>query len=174
MEPNPTTIETPLSQRRPDFLKVLCILSFIGCGLIILMSLVGLPKLFQSEEMRMQELEQMEQISPGFSEKMADIYNDPNYTTKAITKFIIDISFNILTLIGVILMWKLRKKGFYIYVAAELLPYVTSIIFAGDGMGILNSMPSFMSNIAYVMIALVVIFDLAFIFMYSRNLKYMV
>jgi hypothetical protein len=172
MEYNEQTQELT-EPKRPEFLKVLCILSFIGVGIILLMSLAGIPKLFQSPEMRMAEMEQMEQISPGFMEKMAPIMNDPNYTLKATSKFILDLLLNITSLIGVIQMWKLRKKGFYFYLAGELLPYVTSVIFAGQSMGMLNSLPPMIMNIAYVFIALMVILDLVFIFMYSRNLKHM-
>ena len=35
---------------RPQFLKVLCILSFIMCGILILMALLGLKNLFLSPE----------------------------------------------------------------------------------------------------------------------------
>ena len=165
---NPTPV-----QQRPEFLKVLCILSFVSLGIIFLFSLAGIPKLFQSPEMRMAEMEKMEQISPGFMEKMAPIFNDPNYTVKAVTKFVTDLVFQILSLIGVIMMWKLRKRGFFIYIGAELLPYLASFIFADQSMAMMNSLPPAISKIAYVFVGIMVVFDLAFIFMYSRNLKYM-
>ncbi|MFL5753090.1 MAG: hypothetical protein ACJ76F_06770 [Bacteroidia bacterium] len=173
METLNDSTENNMAPARPEFLKVLCILSFVGIGIVLLMSLAGLPKLFQSPEMRMAEMEKMEQISPGFMEKMAPILGDPNYTAKAVSKFCIDLLFQVLSLIGVLQMWKLRKRGFYIYMAGELLPYVTSLIFADQSAAIINSLPQTIAKIAYVVIGIFVIFDLVFIFMYSRNLKYM-
>lgn len=174
MENYNPAIETADQQpQRPEFLKVLCILSFIGIGIMLLMSLAGLPKLFQSPEMRMAEMEKMEQISPGFMDKMAPLLNDPNYTAKAVSKFAIDLLLQVLSLIGVIQMWKLRKKGFYLYMAGELLPYLSGFIFASQSMAVFNALPSTIASLAYVVIAIVVLIDLAFIFMYSRNLKYM-
>ena len=172
MEYNEQTGEL-IQPKRPDMLKVLCILSFIGLGIVFLISLASIPKLFQTPEMRMAEMEQMEQISPGYMDKMAPIMTDPNYTVKAVGKLIFDLLFQVLSLIGVIQMWKLRKKGFYFYLAGELLPYLSMLLFFDQGMGMLNNLPGYIANIAYVMMGLMVAIDLLFIFLYSRNLKHM-
>jgi hypothetical protein len=68
----------------------------------------------------------------------------------------------IICLIGVLMMWKLKKTGFYIYVVGEIAPAIFSFALLG-GFGALGTM---------AMIA-GLIFPIAFIIMYALNLKHL-
>jgi hypothetical protein len=90
--------------QRPTFLTVLCILTWIGCGLGLignLMSMAG-ASLFGS------------------------------LGGKFMTYYGIQTICVILCLIGSIQMWKMKKTGFYIYTAGELLPLALSYILFAD------------------------------------------
>lgn len=80
----------------------------------------------------------------------------------------------VISIIAVLMMWNLKKPGFILYVFAELLPY--ALLASTTGMEAFNMsggmMESFQSLI-YIILVLVVVFDIAFIIMYALNLKYM-
>ncbi len=167
-----TTEMTP--NERPQALKTVCIISFIGCGLIFLMSLLSIPNITKSDEAKAKEIEQVR----GFSEEMGDQleaqYMDPSYKSKMTAKLIVDLAFLALTFVGVWMMWKLKKTGFYIYVASEVLYYFSGYLSGqGDPSKMMETMPAFMKNIAFGVFALVIILDLLFIFLYWRQLKHM-
>jgi hypothetical protein len=155
---------------RPKFLQTLCILSFIGCGIMLLFGLFGLKNLFSTieelaAEENMQMLQQMSQES--YDNAIAALeYKDINAIFGVLTPA--------LSLMAVIMMWNLKKAGYILYVFAEILPY--ALIAFTTGMSTFKSMGGAMENfqsVVYVVMALMVIFDIAFIIMYALNLKYM-
>lgn len=159
---------------RPQALKTLCILSYIGCALLFVLSLLSIPNIIKSDDQKRNEIEQVR----GFSEEMADQletqYMDPSYTTKMTAKLVVDIAFLALSFIGVLMMWKMNKKGFYIYAASEILYYFSGYLSGqGDPGKMMDSLPGFMKNIAFVFFGLMVIQDLLFIFLYWRQTKHM-
>ncbi len=162
------TLNTEAPVKRPDFLNVLCILSFICCGLMILMGIWGVMQSMtvpSADEIQMQEM--MARMNPD-ADMSALTQRDP-------TGQVIGLLFQVLSLVGVIMMWKLKKVGFYIYTAAELLPYPATFLTSGakSATAIVGALGQTFESIVYVVIALVVIIDLVFIFLYSRNLKAM-
>jgi hypothetical protein len=74
---------------------------------------------------------------------------------------IVEILANALCLFGVIMMWKLKKTGYFMYVFAQLASIVTPIVLIGFG-GVFGG----------IMI-IAAIFPIAFIVMYGLNLKHM-
>jgi hypothetical protein len=144
--------------QRPKFLQVICILSFIGCGIMILFGAVGLKNLFSTiEELANEEnmlmLQQMSQES--YDSAVAALeYKDINAIFGILTPAI--------SLVGVIMMWNLKKPGFILYVFAEILPYIL-IIFT-TGMDTFNAMGGGMENfesVMYVIIASIIVLDKA-------------
>jgi hypothetical protein len=147
---------TPLPQK-PQFLKVLCILSFIACGLMILIYALGSICLGISEETITKVWDQVVASQPQLED------TDPVQFFHEVGKLCLyNLFANIVSLIGVIMMWRLNKIGFFIYIAAEL---VTN--FLGLNMGIEGEAKSYGSIIFSVFI------DLVFIIMYAINLKHM-
>jgi hypothetical protein len=66
-----------------------------------------------------------------------------------------------LSLLGIALMWNLRKAGFWLYLLASVGGLALLWAFAGDGM------------MAKIVVALLGFFSLLFIILYAVNLKYM-
>jgi len=163
------TLNVEVAQR-PKFLKVLCILSFIACGIMLVLGIFGLKNLFSSvEELASDEnMQRLQEISEAsYDSAVAALqYKDIN----AIFGFLTPA----LSLLAVIMMWNLKKAGFVLYVFAEILPYV--LVAFTTGMDTFNAMSAGMENmkaVINVVIALVIIFDIGFIVMYALNLKYM-
>lgn len=158
--------------KRPQFLTVLCILSFIGIGLVLAFTLIGM--VMNTPERQAEQIEQLRQISPSMAEQMEDqllaqqdsvMYKIQNY---------INILFLIGSLLGVIQMWNLKKTGFLIYTVAELIPYLFMIAGGKEMMQAFGSMGGGgMEALAYGTIVLMFIFDAAFVIMYAVNRKYM-
>jgi hypothetical protein len=142
--------------QRPDFLKIICILSFIACGLMILLCAIGSICLTFDADMIDKFWSQVVESSPQLAEL------DP---VKFIHEFgmvcVYTLIANIFSLIGVIMMWRLEKMGFFIYVVAELTTHFFTIDMGTQ------------ENKSYVGLILSVLVDLGFITMYFLNLKYM-
>lgn len=128
-----TNVET---QKRPGFITVLCILTFIGSGLGILggiLMLVGSGMLAGSSFGSLL----------GAAAGGGALYGG------------LILAGNLACLFGAIQMWKLKKMGFYIYIAGSLIGIIAPIaIGAGFNVGS-------------------VIFPVAFMVMYGINLKHM-
>ena len=177
-----TTMTEPGQTTRPKFLQVMCILSFVGIGFVYLFSAIGINKTFlQSEQDKASErdmtVQKVIQMNPEADEgailealSEGEKYEKPNW--------FIGVACNILTLIGVIMMWQMKKTGFYLYTAGELVSYLLTILFCGmDGMkaGIhaASIWGSFAENMAIAVFTIVVVFDIVFIVLYAMNLKHM-
>lgn len=74
-----------------------------------------------------------------------------------------------LCLIGVIMMWQLKKTGFYLYVIGEIVPSIYTLIVYG---GVAASIP-FLGDAVLMLYILSFGFPVAFIIMYAANLKHM-
>lgn len=157
-------------ESRPGFLTVLCVLSFISTGLGVLAGLFNLVSGPQSEEaMTMQKValaESMDQMEKTGMDSFASIMEQIQGMTEDINNnFYLAATINLLIvgagLFGVIRMFQGLKIGFHIYIAYCLLSVASIYIYVSPA-----HIPTF-----------VVIFNLffsgLFIFMYSRNLRWM-
>ncbi len=91
--------------KRPVFLTVLCILTFIATGLGLLFGVIGL-------------------VAAGAIEAYAQYL--PMGTGISIFETIIFIVLVAASLYGAILMWKLQKLGFYIYAGVNIIALIMS------------------------------------------------
>jgi hypothetical protein len=153
---NTLTNQTEGDVQRPAFLKVLCILSFVMCGLWIIVFLFGwLISMNINSEAISQVWEKILAEEP----RLADV--DPMAFMAEVSKVcLFFLLANIVSLVGVMLMWRMNKMGFFIYVAAEL---VTNFI--NFNVEIPNEQKSYMGLIFYLII------DIAFFVLYAMNLK---
>ena len=146
--------------KRPTFLTVLCILSFVG----VAFSLIG-------GIMNYFTYSALSSAGDAFSgmgtegQQMGDAVNamssmlglDP---AKMATSALIQALLNIPILIGVLMMWKQKKTGFYIYTAFEVIQPLLPLFM---GLGLMGGM----------MAILGLIFAIIFIVLYGLNLKHM-
>jgi hypothetical protein len=142
--------------QRPESLKILCILSFIGCGLMLI--LYGIGSLFLSMDST---------TIATFWDKV--IESNPQLENADPVQFFHEFGMvcvygllaTIFSLIGVIMMWRLEKIGFFLYAVAELATNFFSMnINSGE-------------EKSYGGVIFFVAIDLVFIVLYALNLKHM-
>lgn len=152
-----TNTGAAMPAKRPTFLTVLCILSFVG----IAISLIGgIMSYFTYSAMAsaggmMSGLGGAESAQVGAAMDMLGM--DP---AKMAMNSLVVALMNIPLLVGVLMMWKQKKTGFYIYAASELIQAIVPFILVGGLAGGI-------SGIIYVIVAIV------FIVLYGLNLKHM-
>lgn len=153
LDSNFNTASEPAPQR-PEMLKIISILSFIGVGLMILFGILMTFSFALSQETIDEIWPQVVASNPMFESIESSVF----FHTVGLMglSFIL---FNLGTLIGVMMMWNLNKKGFYIYLAAEIL-----INFLPFDLGQEKGAASYAMNI---------LIDGIFIALYAVNLKHM-
>lgn len=172
----PTTtveFEAPAPRKRPTFLTVICILSFIGCALSVI---GGIYNIIQATpEHRAQSIEQIRTIDPVLADRMEEnmiaLQDSPYASVAPYLSFV----YALITFMGVLMMWKLNKKGFYVYLAGELLPYLFMLIFWKETAMMMNGGGGggFVQTVMIASVVMMVVFDIAFFIMYAMNLKHM-
>jgi high-affinity nickel permease len=121
---------TPLS----GTLKVLTVLTFIGCGLAYLGTLYNLYKAGSYETDRAKLESQLDQVGEdGFAGEMLKSsldMMDKSYEYKYIL-FVSGLVFTTFCLIGAIKMRKQKKSGLPLYIIGELAPVVLTAVLIG-------------------------------------------
>ena len=146
-EPAPAAEETPAAdaggddageKKRPVFLTILCILTFVGSGLGVLFGLLGI-------------------IGASFMGSLMDSIPGMGAAMGGTTAYIgVGVALAAASLYGAIMMWKLKKTGFYIYTGANIIGAILPIVWLGVGF-------AFMSFL----------WPVVFIVLYALNLKHL-
>lgn len=153
--------------KRPTFLTVLCILSFIAGGWGVIGGIINLVSAPSADEVRAQmegamsgmgDVEGAEALG-GMMNSMADtaIKAAENAVPMAIGGIIIAL----ISLFGVWKMWNLQKQGFWIYVVACIASFILPMVFLGGGL-----LAALSSGIGGLI-------SIVFIILYALNLKHM-
>lgn len=147
--------------KRPAFLTVLCILSFIAQGFAII-GYIGVIALMGAATVVVEAaddaLNAMADSLGGSSmqREMGEVMAETPGMGLTWAYIIVGFICVIISLVGVIQMWKLKKTGFYLYTAASVISMIMGIVYSGtEG----------------IVMALVI--PIAFIVMYGLNLKAM-
>lgn len=158
--------------KRPQLLTVICILGFIMCGLGLL---GGIYNIIQNTPENMAEsVEKVRQFSPEMADKMEENMMAMQDSTYMQISPYLNLVFLLLSFMGILMMWKLQQKGFYIYLAGEILPYLGFIVAAKESMAAMNMAGGGMGQaVGAVIVGFMLVFDAAFIIMYAVNLKHM-
>ena len=107
------------TNKRPTLVSVLCILSFIGSGLGVLFSLLGV--------IGVGALASFLENVPGLGDALAG-----SDAGAGIGLIVMNLILNAGTLFGAIMMWKMKKLGFWIYAGSYLLQFILPmILFSG-------------------------------------------
>lgn len=172
---------------RPTFLTVLCILTFLGSG-YSLISNIGGYFTAETAAKSMQLVSSQTKISIDSTNKVADslgaatdsISKAPANKGEAFAQNLLDSMTNIFTvenikksstysavaallcLVGAILMWQLKRPGFFMYVGGTLLGIAGPIAVFGAG-----------NLLAIMSTVLVGFIGLIFVVLYAVNLKHM-
>jgi len=148
------------SNKRPTFLTVLCILSFISGAITILSAIYTYSSMDKTLTATQKSIAQLEDsgIEEGFIYELA---------VKSVEKIVImsenitfitstSIFFATFSILGAYLMFKLQKNGFYIYCLSSIISLAPGIYLFG---------------IIDAIVGIVII--LLFIFLYTLNLKHL-
>lgn len=158
--------------RRPTFLTVLCILTFIGSGFGLMSGVSNSMNAEQAvsdisslqdaiDDARVQfedaESEKAIQLLDEFSESVNDSYTVENIRVNGLG----NTGASLVTLLGALMMWRLRRIGFHLYVAGSILATVVPWYAYGSGMiGMMNTL--FTGGVG-----------LFFVILYAFNLKHL-
>ncbi len=146
-----------VSTKRPLFLSILCVLSFIMSGIMLIAFGVGIFSLFLSEATISGVWSSISQSQPQLTSTDAHAFFRAAGIYSCLA-FLLQLT----SLWGLIAIWKLRRVGFIIYTAAELAFYFIGLIvnFDGEANGIRGAF-------------IYILFDLVFIGLYALNWKHL-
>ena len=132
------TEQKPQEEGRPTFLTVLCILTFIGSGLSALFLLIGLV------------------AAGALASWLGNIPGMGDMGGLGSGYLVIVLVLALASLYGAIMMWKLKKMGFYLYSGANVIALVVPIIMASGKFSVFG-----------------LIITALFIILYGLNLKHL-
>ena len=160
------------TKKRPTFITVLGILGFIGVGWQIISGIItmgagavtsAVTSAGSSYAEGLSNIEGMENVE-GMDQAMAGLNEAVDAANKlaqnATILGIINIVAALVCLLGIIWMWKLQKKGFFVYVIGEIAAPVATLVLVGFGLG------DFMATLGFI-------FPIIFIILWGLNLKHM-
>jgi hypothetical protein len=128
----PDALDFMEEQKIPSGINTLTILTFIGCALMLIFSLVTPFIMNYSKQM----MDRAVSMQDNLTDKQLDDIQKAK-TAFEITQqnmvpiMIIGIIGIALCFVGALWMRKLRKDGYWLYVAGEILPLIAGIIFLG-------------------------------------------
>ena len=165
---NPFQNET-YRQQRPTFLLVLCILTFIGSGWSVLSNLFSVFTAgLMNGNIQMEQYSSVvnELEGSGISAFWQNFFHSSMEVIQVMAMHareiaIMQLVLSIVSLVGAILMFQLRRSGFYLYAAAQILMLFVYPYFAG------------FSGWVILIMCWSAFFSLIFIILYALNLKYM-
>lgn len=154
---------------RPTFITVLCILTFIGSGWGIISESIKYfsassqaASIAVTKEKVNSDLQQNKDSSEGarFAQKMVNsIATSPEKIRKGA---LANGGGAILCLAGAFMMWNLKRKGFYLYLAGTLIGIISPFVVFGS-----NNFIAILSSVVIGFIGLI------FLILYGVNLKHM-
>ncbi len=156
-----TNTGAAMPAKRPTFLTVLCILSFVG----VAFSLIGGIMNYFTYSTLASAGSMFNNMGADGGKEMGDAMNAMadvmglDYGKMAMVA-LIQALLNIPILIGVLMMWKQKKTGFYVYAAFEIIQPALPLIM---GLGLVGG----------IMATVGLIFGVVFVVLYGLNLKHM-
>lgn len=164
------TIDQATPTKRPDFLTVLCILTFVNVAYHVISGITTLVSMGNAEEEVAEAQYQMEEAlsqsgdeMPGFLEGFLSGAMDMASLAAehALTLGLGEILIFLAIGLGAFLMWNQQKKGFYLYLIANVVWLLFNPVVLE-----FNTWALYGSGVAFIFVA-------AFVAMYSANLKHM-
>lgn len=158
-------LENQQTTKKPNsFLKVLTILTFIGCAFVLYSSVSGYVNAdanIQKSQLAKEKLEEQGQENSFMYKSLEKgIVMMEKQKENGVLFLIINVLGAALCIYGAIEMRKLHKMGYYSWLAGEFLPLIISVIILGTSM-----------FSGFMLIGL--LFPLAFAIMYGTQLKLM-
>lgn len=157
--------------KRSQFLTILCVLSFVMCGLKLLTSIYSV---YQNSPAAMQKsIEQVRQIKPEMADQMENNMIEMQNNTYLKLSPYFEIIYTLLSFMAVVMMWNFKKNGFYLYSIVEIIPYISLFFVSSKSISIPGLSSSSASSIMLFGTIVMILIDLVFVYLYFRNLKEM-
>ena len=109
--------------KRSQFLTVLCILSFVMCGLKLLTSAYSVYQ--NTPEAMQKSIEQVRAVDAEMADQMENNFIEMQSNTYLKLSPYFEIIYTLLSFMAVLMMWNFKKNGFYIYSVVEIIPYIS-------------------------------------------------
>jgi hypothetical protein len=161
-------MENITTTERSTFLSVLCVLTFIGSGISLISGIYNYAMAPMAAEITEQVLSQVEQeiayqdIDESTGNMLESVFlSSMQLVENASTLAIFNILAALLSLTGAYMMFKLQRKGFYMYAGGQLFLTIAPVALVGF---------NFVTGAALMVSG---VFALIFIGMYGVNLKHM-
>jgi len=148
--------------KRPQFLTVICILTFVGSGLGILGGVWGVVP--SSNKLLIESMHNMREI-----QEVTTPFSEAEYLEWYFYSSVAGLLGSLLCLAGALYMWRMKRIGFYFYLPGYIIPFTVSV-FAIPHMDAGLEMSEFISAASVAFNGLIMI---AFFIMYGVNLKHM-
>jgi hypothetical protein len=149
-----------IKKKRPVFLTILCILSFLGIIIVIISSLMNILSPSGSQKMLEKMGPMANSILGSMDHEKYAYYNEINNYVSFIAAFV--------CFAGVLMMWKLKRAGYFIYALGEVTPPLMVFVLFSDFFS--NPVLSLAFLVSAVLMSTAAI---AFLIMYGVNLKHM-
>jgi hypothetical protein len=161
-----TTYEAE-APRIPNFLKVLCILTFVGSGIGILGAIYGVF----TTNATIKSLENSQDLLNRMNSPMGDMGGLIEATKKwGMLSNVFNLFACGLCLTGGILMWKLKKIGYVSYLVGVIAALIPGFLM----MGSLASSGGMMGVFMGASFIFAILLNVAFIIMYTVNRKHLI
>ena len=159
--------DTTYKGKRPAFLQVLCILTFVGAGLGVVYSFFQLFAISAMET----AMEAFGSITDADVNDMLEADN-PLADTYRWMKLAVyaGIFGNLACLAGAIVMWGMRKVGYLVYVVGQAVPLVVGVL---SMINMVGGVSGGFGAFGLIGIVIFTIFPVGFIIMYGLNYKYL-
>jgi hypothetical protein len=156
LDQEPSREET---RTRPVFLTVLCILSWVGSGFAIVGSVISYYATRAAKSM-LDAFQQMPSGDKQLDEQMLMVTDMVRYAELILA---VGVGAALLEVFAVIMMWRLKRVGYYLYILSIIIAAIAPLFFIGTGSLVAGGLVSYFS---YFISAV-------FIVMYGLNYKAM-
>jgi hypothetical protein len=155
--------------KRPVFLTVLCILTWVMCGFTFISTC---KQVFfkPSMEEQLAEVDKLRSIKPEIADQMEEYIENQTREMELMQTGITLVAVGF-SAFGAMMMWQLRRRGFYLYLVGEFVPYLAFLFDGGRSMKMMGAMLG--PSGGYIMLGVMLLFDAIFVALYAVNLKHL-
>ena len=146
------------SEKRSQFLTVLCILTMVGCCLSVVWNIYVYYSIIVSE-MSLENMVKSDGNTYGLMTGIQEVIKKA--IDNALLNLVIGILFSIICFYGAMKMWKLKKSGFFIYSIGEITPPIAFFFLTGSG------------PIAGFLVVEGLLFSIVWVVLYAINFKHL-
>lgn len=125
--------------KRPEMLTVLCVLSFINAVWNALSNFISFV-FYDTFSSLMTQMRNGEGMFAEMAEQMGDSWEmmtEASALAFSVGKsyYFLEMALFIMSFVGVMMMWKLQKRGFHVYTIAQILMLIVTSVFVTSKVG---------------------------------------